>query len=102
VILSASSSQYGPRCARVETNASRRFALVKNGKDLVPNSVEWLAALEHVNAHQAAITRAIVAKAGSEEVCAVCGDTPARDYDLPGISLRGRFCAECKVDQAAT
>jgi hypothetical protein len=76
--------------------------LAKDGRDLVPNSVEWLTALEHVNAYQAAMTRAIVAKAGSEEVCAVCGNTPARDYDLPGISLRGRFCTKCKVEQAAT
>jgi hypothetical protein len=79
----------------------RRRDLAK-GIDLVPNSVEWLTALERVNAHQAAMTRAIIAKAGTEDVCAVCGRTPAGDYELPGISLRGRFCDECKVDQAAT
>ena len=71
-------------------------------KELIPNSVEWLLALERLNPHQAALTRAIVAKAGTEKVCAVCGDPPAGDFELPGISLRGRFCDECRVTQAAT
>jgi hypothetical protein len=47
-------------------------------KELVPNSAEWLAALEKINPQQAAITRAVVAQAGSEDGCSICGDTPAR------------------------
>jgi hypothetical protein len=70
-------------------------------KELVPNSAEWLAALEKITPQQAAITRAIVAQAGTEEVCGVCGDTPARDYELPGVPLLGRFCDHCKIIQSA-
>lgn len=49
---------------------------------LTPNSAEWLAELERTDPGQAAHTRAIVAAAGSEEVCQVCGDAPARDFTL--------------------
>jgi hypothetical protein len=64
-------------------------------------SAEWLVALEKINPQQATMTRAIIAQAGSQEVCSVCGDTPARDYDLPGAPLRGRFCDDCKKIQSA-
>jgi hypothetical protein len=73
----------------------------KTLKELIPNSTEWLSALEKINPQQAAMTRAVLAQSGSEEVCSICGDTPARDYDLPGVPLRGRFCDDCKKIQSA-
>ena len=87
--------------AAIDERTRYLASVAKDVKELIPNSVEWLAELEKLNPFQAQSTRAIVATAGTEEVCAVCGDTPAHDYDLPGISLRGRFCGDCKITQAA-
>lgn len=60
-----------------------------------------LAELERLDARQAAHTRAIVVAAGSEEVCQICGDSPTRDFSMPGVSLQARFCGDCAEMQGA-
>lgn len=65
-------------------------------KRLRPNSPEWLAELANTNPQQAPMTRAIVDAAGSQEVCSICGDTPAKDYEKPGVALLVRLCDDCR------
>lgn len=72
-----------------------------NPKDLKPNSAAWLEELARTDPTQAAHTRAIVAAAGSEEVCQICGDAPARDFTVQGVALRARFCDDCARLQGA-
>lgn len=72
-----------------------------NPKDLTPNSAGWLEELARTDPSQAAHTRAIIAAAGTEEVCQICGDAPARDFTLPETRLRARFCSDCEKMQGA-
>ncbi len=66
-----------------------------------PNSKEWIEALEKINPKQAAMTRGIVQAAGREDVCSVCGDTPAKDYREAESPLLIRLCADCRPMQEA-
>jgi hypothetical protein len=66
-----------------------------------PHSEEWFEALAAVNPDQAAATRQIIALAGDENVCGVCGDDPAEDYKLVGKGHEKlavatmRLCSDC-------
>lgn len=68
---------------------------------LKPHSPEWFAALERVNSIQAAQTTQILALAGRDDVCSICGDDPATDYKLasdqmtPGVVATLRLCDDC-------
>jgi hypothetical protein len=84
-----------------ETGMSTTTVAWRTSSELVPNSPAWLAALERVNPYQAAMTRAIVARAGTEAVCSGCGSDQPKDYVLPGILLRGRFCEPCRDTHGA-
>jgi hypothetical protein len=61
---------------------------------LIPNSKEWLETLAKIDPVQAAMSRAAIASAGREDVCSVCGDTPAHDYQTH-TSLLLRLCDDC-------
>jgi hypothetical protein len=71
--------------------------------DLTPHSREWFAALEAINPQQAAHTRQIIANAGKEAVCTVCGDEPASDYRIttPNQAIDAvvsiRLCKDCRA-----
>ena len=68
---------------------------------LVPHTEEWFAALAAWNPQQATHTRSILQQAGSDAVCSVCGDEPARDYRLVGPGVPNgaistlRLCKDC-------
>jgi hypothetical protein len=65
---------------------------------LIPHSPAWFAALEKTNPQQAAQTRQILALAKREDVCSICGDEPARDYEkkeMPEQPTTLRLCADC-------
>lgn len=62
---------------------------------LLPNSPEWIAALEKIDPPQAGVSRMFVQKLGHENFCVVCGDEPARDYQKDGSPLLMRLCADC-------
>jgi hypothetical protein len=70
-------------------------------KQPIPHSPEWFAALDRQNPMQAAQTRTAIKAAGSDEVCSVCGDDPANDYQLaPGMApehavVSLRLCDDC-------
>ena len=69
---------------------------------LRPHSNEWFAALEKFDQHQAEHTRQIIRLAGSSEVCSVCGDKPASDYQILKASVPKdsvptiRLCDDCR------
>ncbi|HLI17407.1 MAG TPA: hypothetical protein VKV22_03945 [Rhodanobacteraceae bacterium] len=71
-------------------------------KYYVPHSPEWFTALEFINPAQAAGTRKILELAGDPGVCSVCGDSPAKDYEVVGVSFGAgvsatiRLCGDCK------
>lgn len=68
---------------------------------LTPHSAEWFEALLLINPGQALWTEQIVCRAGSPDVCGVCGDAPAKDCVVPGSPLRARFCRYCRLVQGA-
>lgn len=65
---------------------------------LKPHSPAWFAALEKTNPQQAAQTRQILALAKRDDVCSVCGDEPASDYERkakPEQPTTLRLCGDC-------
>jgi hypothetical protein len=68
---------------------------------LRPHSSEWFEALMQFNPDQALMTMAIIRAAGREDVCSICGDEPARDYEIvgqefePGAVVTIRLCDDC-------
>jgi hypothetical protein len=67
-----------------------------------PHSPAWFAAVQRQNPLQAAMSRQVIALAGSAEVCSICGDDPAADYILadrrPVSTLR--LCDDCRLARA--
>lgn len=66
---------------------------------LLPHTPEWFAELRRANPQQASHTARIVELAGNEQVCSICGDTPAEDCSVPGSRLLARLCRDCKKIQ---
>ncbi len=70
---------------------------------LTPHTREWFAALEGFNPQQARHTRAILTAAGRDDVCSVCGDDPAVDYQIifptpqPQSVATIRLCDDCRL-----
>jgi hypothetical protein len=68
---------------------------------LIPHSTEWFEALTRFDANQAAHTAAVIRRAGRSDVCSICGDDPARDYEIdltqadPGAVTTLRLCDDC-------
>ena len=68
---------------------------------LIPHSSQWFEALQEFNPHQAFMTGRIIQLAGREDVCSICGDSPAKDYKLVGERLAPkavatlRLCDDC-------
>jgi hypothetical protein len=66
-----------------------------------PHSPEWFQALEAFDPRKASITRMAIEFAGSFEVCSLCGDDPARDYQLVDEFMEDnavatiRLCDDC-------
>ena len=66
-----------------------------------PHTVEWFEALEAFDPSKAAITRMVVERLGSLDVCSICGDDPARDYQLIDRFMQRnavatiRLCDDC-------
>jgi hypothetical protein len=67
-----------------------------------PHSPDWFRALEAFNPAQAAATKQIIALAGRDDVCSICGDHPAKDYQLASKHLDSnavatiRLCDDCR------
>ena len=69
----------------------------RQGRHPRPHSYKWLDALRQVNPRQAAHAAAVVRLAGRGDVCSVCGDRPARDYDDADPPYRSiRLCDDCR------
>lgn len=70
---------------------------------LKPHSKEWFEALRNFNAGQSAHSAKIVDLAGSTEVCGICGDEPATDYELVEAVIPAdavatiRLCEDCRL-----
>ena len=70
-----------------------------------PHTEEWFHALEKFNPRQAEMTLAIVNAAGRTDVCSICGDHPATDYQIVDSPLANdavattRLCDDCKIIQ---
>ena len=68
---------------------------------LKPHSPEWFTALKRFDSRQAEQTAQMIKMAGSAEVCSVCGDDPARDYEIvkpapvDGSVATIRLCSDC-------
>lgn len=68
-----------------------------------PHSPEWLAALADANPRQAAITAAVVGRAGRSDVCSICGDAPAPVYRTDaGSATTVSLCDDCRAIQRDT
>ena len=67
-----------------------------------PHSPGWFRALEAFNPGQAEVTKKILESAGRDDVCSICGDDPAKDYQLVGEHLEHdtvstiRLCDDCR------
>src|SRR5262249_42922453 len=72
-------------------------------KLLVPHTSEWFEDLMLRDVQQAMHTGAIIQAAGREDVCSICGDDPAKDYNARSgagfVTLR--LCADCLMIRAA-
>jgi hypothetical protein len=70
-------------------------------KHLNPHSKEWFAALADYDPQQAAQTKKTVKAAGSADVCSLCGDRPASDYEVADkwfdadTPVTFRLCEDC-------
>ena len=70
-------------------------------KHLSPHSKEWFAALAKMDPQQAAQTKKIVKSAGTAEVCSLCGDHTASDYEVAdkwfdeNTPMTLRLCEDC-------
>ncbi len=68
---------------------------------LIPHTEEWFVVLGRWDPPQAMMTRQTIERAGSVEVCSICGDEPAYDHYLPApYSSAGgvdtlRLCDDC-------
>jgi hypothetical protein len=64
---------------------------------LKAHSPEWFKALEKINPMQADQTRQILSLVGRDDVCSVCGDDPAPEYETVGENVpRLRLCEDCR------
>ena len=67
-----------------------------------PHTPEWFKALEALNPMQAEMIKTIIELAGKSEVCCVCGDYPAADYKVVGVTFGPsteatiRLCNDCR------
>jgi hypothetical protein len=70
-------------------------------KHLSPHSKEWFAALAKLDPQQAAATKKFVKSARGEDVCSLCGDRPASDYEVADkwfdadTPVTFRLCEDC-------
>jgi len=77
-------------------------------RHLSPHSKEWFVALNRLDPQQAAATKKIVKSAGDENVCSLCGDRPASDYEVADkwfdaeTPVTFRFCEDCMSTRATT
>lgn len=68
-----------------------------------PHSADWFKALNSFNRQQAEHTHTILRAAGRDDVCSICGDEPASDYELvvPAPSAKAvstvRLCGDCRL-----
>lgn len=66
-----------------------------------PHTEAWLMAVEALNPDQAAVTSMLVRFAGRPDVCSLCGDHPAHEYQLlneplsPAALPTLRLCLDC-------
>jgi hypothetical protein len=70
-------------------------------KHLSPHSKEWFAAFSKMDPQQAAATKKIIKASGSDNVCSLCGDQPATDYEAADkwfdaeTPVTYRLCEDC-------
>lgn len=70
-------------------------------KYLSPHSKDWFAALSRLDPQQAAATKKMLKAAGGENVCSLCGDRPATDYEVADkwfaadMPVTFRLCEDC-------
>ncbi len=62
---------------------------------LQPHSSEWFEHLLLTNTQQAMHTGAIIAAAGREDICSICGDEPAPPHRLADGEWTMRLCDDC-------
>jgi hypothetical protein len=67
-----------------------------------PHSSEWFDALAAFNPAQVAHTRTILKAAGRDDVCSICGDDPASDFQIvlpfpdQNAVATVRLCDDCQ------
>lgn len=67
----------------------------------IPHTAEWFEQLDIEEPQKAQMTRTVLASAENNNVCSICGDTPAFDYRREGLMLPGiltltlRLCDDC-------
>lgn len=62
---------------------------------LKPHTSEWYDRLMPESTEQAMHTMAVVAAAGHDYVCSVCGDGPTKDYCVDETHCTIRLCGDC-------
>jgi len=62
----------------------------------MPHTKEWFEWLETRNPQQALFTRTVIAVAGKNDVCSICGDEPAPVYrSVTETMATLRLCSDC-------
>ncbi len=66
-----------------------------------PHTPEWFEALEAVDPIKATVTKIVVQSLGRLNVCSVCGEDPAQDYEMIDKHMQKnavatiRLCDDC-------
>lgn len=67
----------------------------------IPHSTKWFEALIRDDLEKAAHTAQVLSLSKRDDVCGVCGNDPASDFELPngrmvdGSTPTMRFCSDC-------
>lgn len=66
-----------------------------------PHTPEWFEALEAFDPIKATVTKIVIESLGSVNVCSVCGESPAQDYEMVDRYMQKnavatiRLCEDC-------
>jgi hypothetical protein len=62
-----------------------------------PHTPEWFRALEATDPGKAEITKMAIEFAGNPDVCSICGDSPADDYELIDLNMAANAVATIRL-----
>jgi hypothetical protein len=73
-----------------------------------PHTEDWFRSMASFRPDHATHTKRIIEAAGRTDVCGVCGDHPAQDFEIVGIDIPSdapatiRLCDDCRKIRSST